>query len=599
MSSPEGRENQRKPHDPAAEAAATLPQSNDDRGPISPDTGNPADTGDQATLPPRGSGWQGDSTVHWSDKDAANQELDSAHAPAGGVLPEVPGYQVLRFVARGGMGVVLEARHVVLDRLVAIKRISAQAGLEQPMAGYVFRLAAMDRSPPDAAEQSTQRAPFALARRGVAVFRMEILREGVPLASQELSAAEWDEEALRLFASRQGDRLIFRVDKLALQRTVEVESLLRSEGDPYWGPRWSLLRGYHVAGRYDDAIRLAEEMLGDFEPAQVGLTGLLWVDEYTWLECLRGEPEKARDRLDKLLVPRPGVDDKPYRWLLFARARVHAALGQWQAAESDLDELFAGPPDAIPSSIRPMASLALGLLRERRGDLPGARTAWKEGLLTDGSQRSNGSSLLANLILSSLIGEVTDAEAERLMTSLFALFAEASPLAALGNAARLPPTVIREMWRTPRGHAAAWKIAFHEVSLGDFSRLAAVVMGSETARQVAFGGQVTPEQETLVWDLTDDFYTAFMSGKISHTQALQCVMSWKGIMNFAGWGGLAPTLRGPMAYVLGRRRLQLPPPAQRADAARFFRTAVDDSAPLSLLRRLAETELKGLGYRCY
>ena len=67
----------------------------------------------------------------------AGLSTDHPLLPAGRDLPAVPGYEVTREIARGGMGRVLAARDLVLDRPVAIKVLLPGAVADEAAARFV------------------------------------------------------------------------------------------------------------------------------------------------------------------------------------------------------------------------------------------------------------------------------------------------------------------------------------------------------------------------------------------------------------------------------------------------------------------------------
>jgi tRNA A-37 threonylcarbamoyl transferase component Bud32 len=383
----------------------------------------------------------------------------------------------------------------------------------------------------------------------------------------------------------------------------------------------ALLRAYQVDGRPDQARRAGRAFLERCASARGAdrlWASALALTEYCWLLRTQGEAKAGLAELDRWLFAAPGVypegaPEVPLGQLLLERVRLQAALGDWDAAEKDLAECFRLSEAAGASRsylVHSTAHLLRGFLKERRGDRAGALSAWRAGSwqawrdrLPPGVQPSqttpyqlSGLQTLHHLIVTALSDELTDAEAEKALGPLLTALAGKEVPPQFAAVVRFPPSALREMWKTPRGRELARRLAFQELPFPEALQTPPLLLVAEVVRQEGFGDSLTAEQDELVWETALKSAALYAQGKIDLTQALQLGMAWKkGVTGFLGWAAVAPALpaevRGPLAYLLGRRLLRLKKPQE---AEGLFRSALADAPKDSPLRRLTQEELDRL-----
>ena len=293
---------------------------------------------------------------------------------------------------------------------------------------------------------------------------------------------------------------------------------------------------------------------------------------------------------------------------MLERARINVALKQWDKAENDLKEYFRFREEKKHGDYNwfSNASLLQGYLRLQAKDEEGARAAWRRGLLKNVSKLSghpeqaglyiDPSAAINSMIMSALADDPSEEDNERNAAWLASLASRDTTVANFIQLASLPPTLFREMWRTPRGREWARRYALRDLTYAESARVPAWLTVSELIHQGITAGPLTEEQDDLVWKLVEDTYFAYLDRKVTEPQLLSMTLTWKGTPNIPGcsWQSvtqvLQPSVRGPLAYVMGLRyRVKLKKPAK--ETADFFRTALADAPPGSPLRRLAQEEL--------
>jgi hypothetical protein len=375
-----------------------------------------------------------------------------------------------------------------------------------------------------------------------------------------------------------------------LERALAIESLFEAPADTRAETQRLLIEAHHAAGQLDKAAQMAEQLL-----ASASLSPRLRFlvnGDYAWLQIRRGDPNKALAELNRQMGR---LGSRSY-YLFIERARVLAAMNRWPEAEKDIDDFFR----QSSAKTYPFAEACLvrGFLREREGDLAGAREAWRQGWRA--IQETGDFGTLLAFILASLSGDLSEADTDRLVGRALS-FISGSTIVSTLKLGQFPTpfvaSVFRQTWQTPRGREYARKIAFRTLSLTDCFGIQLPLTVAEAMHQGAVNGQLTAEQDALIWNVCHDLFTGYVNGKISEWQLSPGLFAWGGMTNYLGWGGLSAAfdapIRGPLAYVYGLRFLHLEPP-QPEDAARLFRSAIKDAPADSPLRRLAQAELDRL-----
>ncbi len=383
------------------------------------------------------------------------------------------------------------------------------------------------------------------------------------------------------------------------RRALAVETFLHESPWRIFHRKNELARAFHIVDRRAEALEAARDTMQGVSPDDE-LYSIQAVEHLSWLLRLHGKAGEAREVVDRWLFEKPGAYRVNYLPLLVERSRVHVALGQWDQAERDIEELFRRCPVKDLGAYHAPACLLRGFLRERRGDSAGARAAWQQGVpRVEDADPGFGFQFLTQTILIGLTDQMSDADIEKLVARVVVAVSKTTSgggAAGFARLFRLPPGLLRAAWRSPRGRDYARRIAFRSLSFAETVRVPILLFWTELLHQGTMPGPLTAEQDALLWQVSGDLFATYMAGKFATPQVVSLGLTWKGTTNFLGWGGLAPALapnlRGPLAYVMGQRYLRIL--NKRNEAEMFFRIALKDAPADSALRRLSQTELDRL-----
>ena len=422
-----------------------------------------------------------------------------------------------------------------------------------------------------------------------------------------------DELKARYLGEFQQPMRMLRYDPGRLQRVERAVSVLdllapAEEGNLF--RQQMLARAYEFEGQLERALPLYKLFVTANSRGYERCDYYRVRHYYRVLRLLNRAPQAVTELDQELAKILP--KDVP---LLYPRLLLERIRSRWVAqadrslVESDLSEALrlAEADSAMTPEHRAYLlgdlNLLRGFLLAERGDESGAREAWRTGFAAVrkplSERRGYDYNDLKALVLGALTEEISDAEVQRFVDVMLSGSSDL-PLAGIartmlsGEGIGLAPAV-RQMCRTPRGRQVALAAGLETLSREAGLRDPMVLMLTSYFRLNAFGGEVTPEQEDLLWQLGTDAYDGlFRRGMLGGNSLLPLGMLWKGLGGAPVWtmaqNGLPAELRGPIAYALAHRMVHRKAPRETAET--FFAVALKSAPADSPLARLAKDDLQ-------
>ncbi|QDU96148.1 serine/threonine protein kinase [Lignipirellula cremea] len=397
-----------------------------------------------------------------------------------------------------------------------------------------------------------------------------------------------------------------------IERVRDVYQLLDTGESLQSAITAQLVKAYHMDGREEDARRLCEEALEHFHEMLQQHHGfaMVFLEQYGWLMHNQGEEScrQALQMIDRFMLDKQGDVRTPgWHWLLVERARLHAALGELEQADKDLQMFYSYRVfENDEYHVYLSAGLLHGFVKEAQGFPQEGVKVWKDTLLSEGYEnKAIGSSfapLVSRSIMAALTDQVTDREMDYLIDWLLGVVPRGSKL-YLGLAmARWPISpvksilrpVAQQMWQSETAREIARRVAFRTFSYRDYLYEPIYLGGLSLLQQKVFGGVASPLQQELCLTLMRDAHAAIAQDRRlrDHMQTIgelvlvnPSISTWDAIRpEFSDY----PEIQAAISYLCGKRCQGR---GMSEEAQAFFMAALETAPADSLAHQLTVAEV--------